>query len=268
LVINTTEAILIQRVFQRYAELQSITGLLKELRADYITTKSWTTQQGHHKQGKPVDKGTLYKWLHNRVYLGELRHKEQWYPGKHEAIIDQALWDKVHALLKEHHRVPTTKQPVPFLLKGLLFDEAGYALTTWSSTQKKSGRRYRYYLSTHDKKGLAGTSGLPRFPAAELESVVVQHIRQLLRSESIAKQTANAINDLDDPMDEAQVSVAMTRIDAIWEQLFPDEQRRIVQLLVDKIIVTLTNIDVRLKTNGIEQLALEVTDSATQELAA
>ncbi len=53
------------------------------------------------KRGKPVDKGCLYKMLDNRVYIGEAVHKGIAYAGEHQAIIDQALWDKVHAIMPE-----------------------------------------------------------------------------------------------------------------------------------------------------------------------
>ena len=46
----------------------------------------------------------LYKLLHNRVYLGHIIHKEKSYPGQHEAIIDQAQWDAVHAILAANNR--------------------------------------------------------------------------------------------------------------------------------------------------------------------
>lgn len=38
-------------------------------------------------------------------------------------------------------------------------------------------------------------------------------------------------------VDEAEITVAMTRLEAIWDQLFPAEQTRIVKLLVEKVIV-------------------------------
>ena len=47
-----------------------------------------------------IDKGYVYKLLNNRIYLGEAVHKGTAYPGEHEAIISQALWDKVHAILR------------------------------------------------------------------------------------------------------------------------------------------------------------------------
>ena len=37
--------------------------------------------------------------LQNRIYRGEIVHKERSYPGEHAAIIDQELWDMVQARL-------------------------------------------------------------------------------------------------------------------------------------------------------------------------
>ena len=50
----------------------------------------------------------------------------------------------------------------------------------------------------------------------------------------------------------------MTRLDVIWDQLFPAEQNRIVKLLVEKVIVSPNDLEVRLRANGIERLVLEL----------
>ncbi len=50
----------------------------------------------------------------------------------------------------------------------------------------------------------------------------------------------------------------MTRLDAIWDQLFPAEQTQIVKLLVEKVIVSPNDLEVRLRANGIERLVLEL----------
>ena len=63
---------------------------------------------------------------------------------------------------------------------------------------------------------------------------------------------------LDPTLDEAKITVAMTRLDAIWDQLFPAEQTRIVKLLVEKVIVTPNDLEVRLRANGIERMVLEL----------
>ena len=66
---------------------------------DGITTKAWTTQDGQTRSGMRIDKKYRHKLLRNRIYLGEISHKGSWYPGVHPAIIDPALWGRVHARL-------------------------------------------------------------------------------------------------------------------------------------------------------------------------
>jgi len=65
LVINQAEAALVRRIFERFCVVGSATVLAKELVAEGAITK----------RGKPFDKGTLYKLLHNRVYVGEAVHR-------------------------------------------------------------------------------------------------------------------------------------------------------------------------------------------------
>jgi site-specific DNA recombinase len=71
-------------------------------------------------------------------------------------------------------------------------------------------------------------------------------------------------NKLDPTLDEAKVTVAMTRLDVIWDQLFPAEQTRIVKLLVEKVIVSPTDLEVRLRANGIERLVLDLRPEPTE----
>ncbi len=72
-----------------FVELGSGTLLFKELKLDGVTSKSWTTQDGKVREGKLIDKSLVYKLLNNRTYLGELRHKEQWYQAEPPPIIDR-----------------------------------------------------------------------------------------------------------------------------------------------------------------------------------
>lgn len=200
-----------------------------------MTSKAWTTQDGKTRDGRPIDKGHIYKLLSNRTYLGELRHKDQWYQAEHPPIISRELWDSVHAIL----------------------DTNGRALSPWHTT-KKNGRRYRYYVPQRDAKEHAGASGLPRLPAAELESAVLDQLRAILRAPNLLGDMLPQAIKLDPTLDEAKITVAMTRLDAIWDQLFPAEQTRIVKLLVEKVIVSPNDLEVRLRANGIERLVLEL----------
>ncbi len=259
LVPNENEANLIRHIFQRFVELGSGTLLFKELKLDGVTSKAWTTQDGKTREGKPIDKGLIYKLLNNRTYLGELRHKEQWYQAEHPPIISRELWDQVHAILATNGRVRgnDTRATVPYLLKGIVFGNDGRALSPFHTT-KKNGRRYRYYVPQRENKEHAGASGLPRLPAAELESAVLDQLRAVLRSPDLLSDVLPRAIELDPSLDEAKVTVAMNRLDAIWDQLFPAEQTRIVKLLVEKVIVSPNDLEVRLRANGIERLVLEL----------
>ncbi|MBN8518870.1 MAG: recombinase family protein [Candidatus Accumulibacter sp.] len=260
LVTNEGEAKRIRHIFERFVELGSSTALCRELKEQGVTSKSWTTQDGRVREGRAIDKGMIYKLLNNRTYLGELRHREQWVPGAHPAIIERALWDRVHAILATNCRARggATQAVVPFLLKGIVFGSDGRALSPWHSTKKSNGRRYRYYIPMRDTKEQAGASGLPRLPAAELESAVLEQLRGILRAPVLLGEVLSQAVRLDPTLDEARVTVAMTRLDAIWEQLFPAEQTRIVRLLVEKVIVSPTDLEVRLRANGIEQVVLDL----------
>lgn len=156
---------------------------------------------------------------------------------------------------------------MPFLLKGLVFGADGRALTPWF-TRKRSGRLYRYYLPARENKEHAGASGLPRLPAAELEAAVLEQLRGILRAPGMVADVVTRATQLDPTLDEAQVTVAMTRLDAIWDQLFPAEQQRIVRLLVEKVIVSPNDMEVRLRQTGIEELVLELRPAVPEEVAA
>ena len=259
LVVNEPEAKLIRHIFRRFVELGSATMLVRELKLDGVTSKSWVTQGGNIRKGIPISKGLIYKLLNNRTYLGELRHKDQWYQAEHAALIDREIWDGAKAILASKGRVRgnATRAKVPYLLKGIVYGNDGYALSPCHTT-KKNGRRYRYYLPQRDAKEHAGASGLPRLPAAQLESAVLDQLRLVLRSPNLLGEMLPRAIKLDPTLDEAKVTVAMTRLDAIWDQLFPVEQSRIVRLLVEKVIVSPNDLEVRLHPNGFEQVVLDL----------
>ena len=51
-------------------------------------------------------------------------------------------------------------------------------------------------------------------------------------------------------LDEAQVVVAMQRIGAVWEQLFPAEQQRLTRLLIERVQMHEQGIDIHWRDDG------------------
>ena len=93
LIVIEPEAETVRHIFRRYAALGSVRLLGEELEADGITGKRWTSAAGRSWGGKPIGRGALYLILQNRIYRGEIVHKDQSYPGEHKGVIDPALWD-------------------------------------------------------------------------------------------------------------------------------------------------------------------------------
>ena len=104
----------------------------------------WLFSQQFLIKGKPIDKGLIHKLLHNRTYLGELRHKEQWYPAEHLPIIDPKLWHDVQAILSTNYRVRggLSRTRVNFLLKGIVFGNDGrLTLSVPIQFKRRAGRK-------------------------------------------------------------------------------------------------------------------------------
>ena len=61
-----------------------------------------------------------------------------------------------------------------------------------------------------------------------------------------------------EPIELANVTDALQRIDPLWEVLHPEEQRRVLELLVETITVSKKDVEVRFRANGIEQMVEEL----------
>jgi site-specific DNA recombinase len=69
----------VRHIFRRYAELGSVRLLKAELESHGIAGKRWTSASGKTRGGKPIGRGALYPILQNRIYRGEIVHKDQTY---------------------------------------------------------------------------------------------------------------------------------------------------------------------------------------------
>jgi site-specific DNA recombinase len=73
LVPNPREAARVRQIFEGYIALGSMTTLCRELRAEGVTTKSWTTLKDKSRAGKLIDKGYLARSSRIRSSSGSPR---------------------------------------------------------------------------------------------------------------------------------------------------------------------------------------------------
>jgi site-specific DNA recombinase len=259
LIIHRADAERVRSIFKRFVQLKSATLLAREL----------VVARATNRYGQLLDKGVLYRILNNRVYIGDAVHKGISYPGEHQAIIDRKLWDQVHAILKQspHRRAASARAQTPALLKGLLFGPDGAAMSPTHT--RKAGRLYRYYISQSVMKQGANACPVRQIPAAEIERIVIEQIRSLLRTPEIIVQTWRAARKTDRTLAESEVRGALLEFEPIWNELFPAEQARIVELLVERVDLQPDGIDLHLRIEGLTSLCseLRISGGSTQEAA-
>lgn len=131
LVVNDAEAKLVRHIFARYAKLGSVTLLQTELDTHGHRSKRREAAGGRIAGGRPFSRGLLYLMLQNRLYCGEVAHKDKVYPGQHAAIVETKLWTIVQKTLavSRRDRELATGTAAPSLLSGLLFDGDGNRMT-------------------------------------------------------------------------------------------------------------------------------------------
>jgi site-specific DNA recombinase len=251
LVVDEADAAIVRAIFQRFVRIGSATVLAQELHREGVRSR----------RGKLIDKGYLYKLLNNQTYLGLAVHKDVAYPGEHAAIIDQSLWDKVHAILAENTRTRSanTRAQTPALLKGLIFGPTGAAMSPTHT--RKGSKLYRYYVSQDVLKRGPGACPIGRVSAAEIEAAVIDQLRGVFRQPEIVVGTWRAARGEQDDVTEDEAREALLQLDPLWDELFPAEQARIVQLLIERVDVRMHGVEVRLRPNGLAGLVREAAGS-------
>jgi hypothetical protein len=96
-------------------------------------------------------------------------------------------------------------------------------------------------------------------PAADIEGAVLDHVQKLLAApELVARTWATAKREGGNEITEREVTVLLADFATVWNELFPAEQARIVQLLVERVDVRDDVIDVRIRAEGLASLVGEL----------
>ena len=188
LIINETEAATVCTIFRLYLKLGNVRCVKAAADRLGLISKKRRFASGKPSGGVAFTRGRLYHLLSNPVYVGEIRHKTQSYPGRHPAIIDRATFEAVRAKLNANTRgsnaraTTATKSP----LAGTFVDETGDRLTPSHAVRR--GKRHRYYVSGRliVRSGEHNMGGW-RLPAAVLETAVGNLITTALATQVSAQ---------------------------------------------------------------------------------
>jgi site-specific DNA recombinase len=136
------------------------------------------------------------------------------------------------------------------------------------SHTRRRGRVYRYYVSQSVIRGGANGCPVSRVPAGEIERAVVDEVRHLLLSPEIVVRACRAAREEMAAITEDEVRDALHDLDPLWDELFPAEQARIVQLLVERVDVQPEGLTIRLRTEGLTSLVADLRSAEPDRRAA
>jgi site-specific DNA recombinase len=241
LVPQPQEAATVQLIFELYCSLRSVRLLVNELARRRITTKQRIDREGRTHGGIPFGIGPLTHLLRNPVYIGQVRHKDERYPGEHPAIIDRALWDEAQAIISGRAPAyPRSRLSDPSLLVGRLSDGEGRPMTPSHGT--KGTRRYRYYITRTDQN--AGRESW-RVPAATIDAAVLSGLQHWLSNSEVI---ASALLDgLIDPTVLARAKVLAEGV----EDMTNEQRRSFFEETCTRVSLSTDRIDISVSRNGL-----------------
>ena len=174
------EAMIVKELFTQFATGKKLRQICKE-----FTDKGFTLRSG-----KLEPRAARYI-MANKTYCGYLRSKGQWIPSKHEAIIDESLFDEVNKILDRNrfndHAVNShnygSRQPTTYL-GGLLYcAHCGAKYSKNLSGHKATGYKNIYSCYSRHKKVksmiMDPNCKNKNYDEAELDQAIFNEVRKL-----------------------------------------------------------------------------------------
>ena len=235
--IDPEEAPTVRDIFERFVALGSTQLLAQELRAKGVTNR----------YGKPFDKVSLHKLIRRPVYRGLVAHKGETFPGQHEALVSPKFAERVDAVFEAppHTRSNALRGRTPALLKGLIFDADGRAMSPTHTRRKR--KIYRYYTSQSLLKGQEACAP-GRVNAQEIEDAVLVEIKTAFKKPEALVALSRAAGTAS--LSESELRKHVDQWSLLWDQLAPHEQARLVSLIVRRVDVLEDRLEVSFRPFG------------------
>jgi site-specific DNA recombinase len=235
LVLNQTEAAHVREIYEIYLRTGSLIECTRQVGQRGFATKKVLMRNGRITGGAPFCRSTLYALLVNRIYLGEVAHKGQWFRGEHPAIIDAETFESVQALLQKNGRLGGNdfRNRYNALLKRILrCKHCDSAMT--HVFQGRDPRKYRYYTCASAMRLGRKTCPHPTLPATEIEQLVVDELRRYCKRPDVKRAVRASLARGGRPSD-GRLAALLADFEAVWATLEPREQVELVRLAIGRV---------------------------------
>jgi len=196
------------KAFEEYVKgTHGVVSLAKFMAHHGVTTK----------KGTPLGKASVTRMLTNRVYIGLVAHKGEWFPGSFEPIISPKLFEAVQKIVTARKRAPKRKEKHDFPFAG--FFECGECGSTFTAqwATGKSGGRYRCYRCTK-KRGTCSQKYVR-------EDILAAQIREQLLTISLCDEMTDRILKQVDAWEKEDTASSQSSVLHLAERIKASEAR-------------------------------------------
>ena len=119
-----------------------------------------------------------------------------------------------------------------------------------------------YGIHDHSKRSteVSRINGHPlgKLPADPIEKMVLAQVHDALGAPEVVQAVWDSARRADPGLTEPDVVLPLRNLAAVWRQLFAAEQRRIVQLLIERVIVAEDTLEIIWREPGWRELVGEL----------
>ena len=254
LLINEEESKIIHFIYDKFVQTESYFQVASILNDMGYRTRA----KDENTPGNKFAPQNILRILRNPYYKGCVTHKGNVYPGEHKAIIEEETWNKVQEIFKTHAKPERKerKNVTPSFLRGLIHCSACNALMKQTCTVKK-GLQYRYYTCRNHLKFKSCPAPKSTFPAEMIEQKVVEEIVRILKSPEIVI-SLNRLAERRKDLSRDELMTAVKNLNEVWGYLYQAEQRKIVHMLVNRIMVQEEGIKIDLNLEEFDRLIIQL----------
>lgn len=283
LVINEKEAEIVRTIFTMYSQGNGYKAI-----ANYLNKFGYKT-----KKGNPFSLTAIKDILNNPVYIGKIRYnlRPNWsekrrkgtnpnpliVDGKHEAIIEQELWDKVQSMLQTSKGKPSRIYDGEFPLTGILKCPqcgAGMVIMRTSRTRKDgTKRKLEYYCCSNWKNKGTAVCHSNAIRVDKANDYVFGKLSELLSNDKLIKDIVKNINTdrknkVDPSKGELQkLTKELDKISAKKDKLFEAFEEDIITKEEFKERVAELQSRERLLQEDVNNLKMNVLDNNVQQVS-
>lgn len=182
--INPTTAPIVQEVYRRYADGDTIRDIVRDLNERGLTTT----------RGKKFTYSAFNILLQNRKYIGEYKYQDVVIPGGIPAIVPEDVFNRVQARMeKNKHRPAAAKAKESYLLTTKLFcGKCGKIM--FGESGQHGGKIYRYYKCASAKKKTGCTKKAVK--KDWIENLVVQQTMLVVMDKPLMERLTDRLMEL------------------------------------------------------------------------